>query len=126
MAYKTSELKKEALVVIKNQNLFFHTDIFEYLGIDSTTYYAHFPTKSSDYKEMDKLLRANRTKTKNGIRNKWYRSENATMTLALYKLLGNDDERRKLAQQYTEHSVGEGVRPITVEIVDVSKNTNTD
>lgn len=102
MAYKTEDLKKQAVEAITSKKLIFHTDVFETLGIDSTTYYSHFPTKSNDYKDMDVMLRQNRTNMKNGIRAKWYKSDNATMTVALYKLIADDEERKKLSQQYTD------------------------
>ena len=102
MAYKTDELKKQATEAITSKKLIFHTDVFQTLGIDSSTYYVHFPSDSSDYKDLDTLLRQNRTSMKNGLRAKWYKSDNATMTVALYKLLADDDERKKLSQQFTD------------------------
>lgn len=102
MAYNTEELKKQAIEEITSKKLIFHTDVFQSIGISSPTYYEHFPSESSDYKDIDTLLRQNRTNMKNGLRAKWYKSDNATMTVALYKLLADDDERKKLSQQFTD------------------------
>ena len=37
------------------------------------------------------------------MRSRWFRSENATLQISLYKLIANDDERKRLTQQYIKH-----------------------
>ena len=115
MAYKTETLFKKAKELIETNNLFFHTDVFEMLVIDVSTYYSHFPKDSKEYKAIDELLKQNRVKTKGGLRKKWFRSENATMTVALYKLIGNEDERKRLSQQYNDLTTdGDKIQPSVV------------
>lgn len=102
MAYDTAELKKRALNLIKENNLFFHSDVFNLLGIVSSTYYLHFPSDSEDYQDLNLALLQNRANTKNSLRSKWYKSDNSTQTIALYKLIATDDERKRLSQTYTD------------------------
>lgn len=106
MAYDTKELMKRAKKLIKEKKYFFISDVFQGLGIVSSTFYEHFPSDSSDYKELQQLLIDNRIEVKTGLRAKWYKSNHPTLQLGLYKLIGSDEEREKLSVNYTktEHS----------------------
>ena len=106
MAYNSQELFEKAKKLIKERNLFFHTDVFEQLVISSSTYYEHFPKESSEYKAIDEMLSENRSKIKNGLRSKWFHSEAAATSIALYKLIATADERKKLSQQYSDVTSG--------------------
>jgi hypothetical protein len=97
MAYKTDELEKQALEAIEKHKLFFIEDIVSYLPCDKTTFYAHKLHESNSIK--DALLEV-KTNLKVSMRSKWFRSENATLQLALMKLLSNDEELRKLSMQH--------------------------
>jgi len=53
-------------------------------------------------------------KIKHGLRTKWYNSDNATCQVALYKLLGTDDECHRLngSKQEIDHtSKGQSIKP---------------
>ena len=97
MAYKTDELEKQALEAIEKHKLFFIEDIVSYLPCDKTTFYAHKLHESNAIK--DALLEV-KTNLKVSMRSKWFRSENATLQLALMKLLSNAEELRKLSMQH--------------------------
>jgi hypothetical protein len=97
MAYKTDELEKQALEAIEKHKLFFIEDIVAYLPCDKTTFYAHKLHESNSIK--DALLEV-KTNLKVSMRSKWFRSENATLQLALMKLLSNAEELRKLSMQH--------------------------
>ena len=97
MAYKTDELEKQALEAIEKHKLFFIEDIVSYLPCDKTTFYAHKLHESNSIK--DALLEV-KTNLKVSMRSKWFRSENATLQLALMKLLSNAEELRKLSMQH--------------------------
>lgn len=102
LGFSTEQLQKQFLDQIEKNNYFFHSDIWQGYPMSSRTYYDHFPKDSPQWQVIDQALMANRQKTKVGIRAKWYRSEGATQSLALYKLIGTDEERKKLSQQYTD------------------------
>jgi hypothetical protein len=63
---------------------------------------------------LDKLdtikdaLEQNKIETKNSMRAKWYKSDNATLQIALMKLISSDEERRKMSQNYNEMSGRDG------------------
>ena len=102
MAYKTADLKKKAIKVIKEKSLIFIEEIISYLPCAKPTFYDHFPNESNDYKELFALLEKNRDEIKSKLRIKWYNTDNATLQMALMRLVCTDTERRKLAINYTE------------------------
>lgn len=103
MAYKTEELFKDAMDVVETKKLFFHTHVFEHLGISSSTYYDHFAKESNEYKELEKTLQKNRVTIKTSMLQKWYQSEHPTLQVGLYKLICSDDEREKLSVSYNKN-----------------------
>lgn len=105
MAYKKADLEKQALKAIKEHNLMFVCDLVAYLPCSSSTFYAKNLEKSEAIKEA---LEQNRIRTKNGLRAKWYKSENATVQIALYKLLANPQEFASLTGQRVELSGPQG------------------
>ena len=108
MAYKTSDLKNKAIEVIQQRKLIFIEEIVSYLPCHKTTFYEHFPNESNDYKELFALLEKNRDEIKAALRVKWYKSDNATLQLALMRLCATEPERRKLAMNYIEHTGKDG------------------
>lgn len=114
MAYKTAELHKKALKVIKEHNLIFIEDVVAYLPCSKPTFYAHSLNESDELKE---LLEQNKIRTKTELREKWYESSNATLQMALYKLLATQQEHRKLAMEYRDHtSRGESITDINITV----------
>jgi len=67
---------------------------------------------------IKEAIKKNRVKTKNSLKAKWYRSDNATLQVALYKLISDDDERKKLSQTYNDVTTnGEKINISLVEFV---------
>lgn len=105
MAYKTEDLKKKAIEAIKkNKMIFFIEDVSTFIAINKSTFYAHFPTESDDYKELLELLGDNRTEMKAKIRHKLAQGDRAAELLALYRLIATPEERQSLNQSYIDHS----------------------
>lgn len=102
--YDTQDLFNKAEKAIKKNNLYFIEDIIAYLPCSKPTFYEHFPTESNDYKRLVELLEDNRITDKVSMRKKWHDSDNATLQMGLMKLLSTDEERRRLAMEYREHS----------------------
>lgn len=99
MAYNKAELEKQALAAIREHNLFFIEDVVAFLPCTKGTFY------NKGLHELDAIkeaLETNRIKVKNGLRAKWYKNDNATTQIALYKLLGSEDELKRLAGQYVD------------------------
>lgn len=115
MAYKTADLKKRAITVIEKRKLIFIEEIASHINCAKSTFYEHFPNDSNDYKGLIALLDKNKDEMKSSLRAKWYHTDNATLQLALMRLICNDSERRKLAINYNEVEHSGKVITVTVE-----------
>lgn len=102
MAYETEKLRKQALEAIEKHKLFFIEDIIVYLPCSKPCFYDHFPVNSNGFNELNEKLQRNRMDVKTSLRSKWYKSDNATLQMALMKLIVNDDERRRLSTTFME------------------------
>ena len=96
MAYNKNKIFKQAKEVIVKNKLFFIEDIVAYVPCGKTTFYELFPLGSNELNELKELLEKNRVEIKVSMRSKWYKSENATLQLALMKLIGTDEEAHRL------------------------------
>ena len=96
MAYNKNKIFKQAKEVIVKNKLFFIEDIVAYVPCGKTTFYELFPLGSNELNELKELLEQNRVEIKVSMRSKWYKSENATLQLALMKLIGTDEEAHRL------------------------------
>lgn len=121
MAYNKNDLEKEAIRAIKENNLTFDSEVWVYLGISEKTYYNHELQKLQSIKEA---IKENRVKTKNNLKAKWFRSSNATLQVALYKLISDDEERKKLSQTYNDITTnGENINKVIVEFAEPINDT---
>jgi hypothetical protein len=102
MAYNTEELFKTAIEQIKKNRLIFIEDIIAFLPCRKSTFYEHFPNDSDYYKRMFEELEQNRTELKVSMRSKWYKSNSPALQMALMKLIGNQEELRRLSMQHIE------------------------
>lgn len=102
MAYNKEVLYKKALKVINKQNVFFIEDIVAYLPCDKSTFYKHFPPESDKLNDIKEKLEENKTRKKVNIRGKLYNADGTSGLLALYKLLGTNEERKRLSQTYVD------------------------
>lgn len=119
MAYDTKDLEKRALKAIDKHKLFFVTDIPAMIGISTAAFYDHKLEKSEKIKDA---LLANRVAVKSSMRSKWYQSENPTLQIGLYKLIGNEDEYHRLANTKIDVTTREE-QPI-FNGIDLNVNTN--
>ena len=103
MAYNTEDLFNTAMEQIKKHKLFFIEDIIAFLPCRKSTFYEHFPNDSDYYKRMFEELEQNRTELKVSMRSKWYKANAPALQMALMKLICTDEERKKLAMQYSEN-----------------------
>ena len=89
-----------ALKVITENTLFFIEDVCSFMAISKTTFYNRKLDEVNDIKEA---LRLNRSKAKQKLKKDWYNSQNPTLQIALYKLLGTQEECHRL--NGTRHEV---------------------
>lgn len=89
----TEELTDKALKAIKEQTIVFVSDVPALCGISRQTWYDKGLDKVDIIKDA---IEENRIKIKGALRRKWYDSENGTVQIALYKLIGTDEEVDRL------------------------------
>ncbi len=103
MAYDRKKIFEQAKEVIVKHKLFFVEDIVAFLPISKKTFYEFFPLESNESNDLKELLETNRTELKVSMRSKWYKSNAPALQMALMKLICTDEERKKLAMQYSEN-----------------------
>ena len=113
MSYDRKEKYKEAIQLIKEHELYFASDIIAYLGICEATFYEWWNKESKELKNLKELLDKNRTSAKVEMRKKWKGSDNATLQVALMKLISTDSEAHRLngSNQKIEHSGEINIKP---------------
>jgi len=113
MAYDKQKIYKQALKAVIEHNLYFIEDIIAFLPCAKPTFYDFFPLESDEMNTIKSELDKNKTNAKINLRSKFFRSENSTERIALYKLIGTDEERRKLSTNYNEIS-GDENNPLKI------------
>ena len=112
------ELFEQALKIAKEKRLIFVEEVIAYLPISKPTFYDYYPKDSNDFNELKRVINDNKIDIKQGLREKWYESDNATLQMALYKLTAREEERKKLAMSYVDNTTkGEKINGIQVEII---------
>jgi hypothetical protein len=114
MAYNKTEIEAKAIQAIKENELTFFDEITLYVEPTRKTLYEWELHKSDNIKEV---LEKNRLTRKKKMRKKWEDSDNATLQIAAYKLIADDEEIAKITMTKTsnEHTGKDG-NPIQNEI----------
>ena len=112
------KLFEQALQIAKDKRLIFIDEIVAYLPISRETFYTYWPLGSDNLDKIKRVVNDNKIDIKQGLREKWYESDNATLQMALYKLTAREEERKKLAMSYVDNTTkGEKINGIQVEII---------
>ncbi len=115
MSTKAAKYEKEILEAIKGKPVFCFKDIFAHYSGITRQYAYELDIDKSD--NIRRIIDDNKRKGVVSMIAKWLKSDNATLQIAAMRLIGDDDERRKLNQQYIDHTTdGEKVNSITVNI----------
>jgi hypothetical protein len=104
MAYNRKKIFDKAKKVIVEENLVFIDEVIKYLPCKKTSFYDFFPANSELMNELKDLINTNKENLKKGLRTKWYESDNATVQLALYRLLATTEEHKLLNQSYIDQT----------------------
>lgn len=119
---KAEKYEREIIEVIRKHRLFQVTDIFAfYAGCSRATFY------NMGLERLDSILKElenNRTLTKQSLKLKWFKSDNPTLQVALFKLLADNDEHKKLSLNHTD--VTSNGNSIAVSFVPVPDATTKD
>lgn len=112
MAYDRIKIYEQALELIVKKKLFFIEDVVTLLPISKPTFYEFFEIDSNELNTIKEGLDKNKIEIKNGLRNKWYNGNNPLTQMALYKLIGTEEEYHRIASTKTENKNINIERPI--------------
>jgi len=96
--------------IMKIQHIFVH-----YTDLKSSQFYNLELEKSECIKEA---IKDNKSKAVSYMLNKWVASDNPTLQISAFKVLCEDDDRRKLSLQFVEsenNNVNHNSKPLTLE-----------
>jgi hypothetical protein len=118
MTYDRKKIFEQAKEEAKNKKLIWIEEIVAFIPCDKTTFYRFFPVECNEYHELKAIIEENKINLKASMRKKWYESENATLQVALMKLIGSHEERQILCNSDIT-TKGEPInqQPIIVEHV---------
>jgi len=123
MRYDKIKIYEQAKDLIEKKKLFFIEDVVTLLPCNRSTFWRYFPDKSDELDTIKELLDKNKIEVKNGLRNKWYNGSNPLTQMALYKLIGTEEEYHRIASTKTENKNISVEQPIFKEIdLNVSKD----
>lgn len=124
MAYDKEQLEKEALEAISNdESITFIQDVIAVLPCSSATFYLLELEKLESIKDA---ITKNRISIKKKLRHNWLaQDENATMQVALYKLISTDEEKDALTMTKSDITTkGDKLNSVIVEVVNATKNNS--
>ena len=111
MAHDKNKVEKEIIKIIEKEKIYNIKTIFAfYSTITRATFY------DWDFDKIDTIKKAlddNKEKDKQNMLLKWVKSDNPTLQISAFKLLGDDEERKKLSQSYHDHTTkGDQINPV--------------
>jgi len=95
MAYKKADMIKQCLKAIEENGLMFIDEIIAFVPFSKATFYNH---KLEQLDSIKDLVEQNKISTKVKLKKGWAVSDNATLQVALMKLIGTDEEYKRLAK----------------------------
>lgn len=100
--YDYDEILQQSKDAIVKYMLTMTEDIIAFLPCSLRTFYNY---KLHELQELKDLVNVNKIKMKQGLKKKWYDTGSAAERIALYKLLGTQDERDALNgnNRFTDH-----------------------
>ena len=111
MANDKNKIYELALKVAEEKKCYFIEQVISHIPISKPTFYSYYPTDSNEFNEIKEIIDNNRVDTKSLMYNKWFKSENATLQISLMKLIGSEEERKKLSQSYNDITTkGEAIK----------------
>jgi hypothetical protein len=95
--------------IMKIQHIFQH-----YTDLGSAQFYNLELEKSESIKEA---IQTNKSKAISYMLNKWVGSDNATLQISAFKILCEDEDRKKLSMQFVESENKHEVKQFEIEII---------
>jgi hypothetical protein len=128
MKYDKQKIFEEALQLIEKHKLVFIADVIAFLPISKATFYLYFPDSSDELDSIKELIAKQRISLSVSMRRKMFDSDNATMSIALYKLICTDEERKLLSTTYQEidHTTKGDAFKVSFKDFNIDTDTNVD
>jgi hypothetical protein len=127
MAYDRKKIFEQAKEAIEKYKLFFIEDVVAWLPCARSTFWEYFPDKSDEMDTLKELLEKNKVEVKSALRSKWFKGNNPLTQMALYKLIGTEEEYHRIASTKTENKNINIEKPIFKGIeLDVEEDNGTD
>lgn len=113
---KTKEQHEEQIlqIVVKNKIMKINHIFQHYTDLQHSQFYNLELDKSESIKEA---ITTNKSKAVSYMLNKWVGSDNATLQISAFKVLCEDEDRKKLSMQFVESENSHQVRKFEVEIL---------
>jgi hypothetical protein len=102
-------------VIIKNKIMRIDHIFSHYVDLKSSQFYNLNLEKSESIKEA---IRTNKSKAVSYMLNKWVGSDNATLQISAFKVLCEDEDRKKLSMQFVESENKHELKEFTVRVID--------
>jgi hypothetical protein len=121
---KTKEQhEKEILEIIIQPQIMKINHIFQhYTDLQHSQFYNLDLDKSDSIKEA---IATNKSKAVSYMLNKWVGSDNATLQISAFKVLCEDEDRKKLSMQFVESENKHELKEFTVKVIDNNPDGNT-
>jgi hypothetical protein len=116
MAYDKQKLFNQAKEAIDKYKLFFIEDVVAWLPCARSTFWDLFPDQSDEMDTIKDLLEKNKVEVKSALRSKWFKGNNPLTQMALYKLIGTEEEYHRIASTKTENKNINIEKPIFKDI----------
>jgi hypothetical protein len=109
-------------VIIKNKIMRIDHIFSHYVDLKSSQFYNLELEKSDSIKEAIKI---NKSKAVSYMLNKWVGSNNATLQISAFKVLCEDEDRKKLSMQFVESENKHELKEFTVKVIDNNPDGDT-
>ena len=96
MAYDRKKIFEEAKKIAKDKKCFFIEQLVSFLPLCKTTFYEFYKDGSNELNEIKEILESNKVEVKSAMYNKWFKSDNPTLQVALMKLIATEDQVHRL------------------------------
>ena len=126
MAYNRNKIFEQAKEAIEKYKLFFIEDVVAWLPVARSTFWEWFPDKSDEMDALKEMLEKKKVEVKSALRSKWFKGNNPLTQMALYKLIGTEEEYHRIASTKTENKNINIEKPIFGGIdLDVTEDNST-
>ena len=124
MKYNKDKLYEQAIEVAEKKKCFFIEQVVSFMPCAKQTFYDYFPIDSDEMDAIKAILDKNKIEIKSAMYKKWFDSDNATLQVALMKLIATENEAHRLngSSQKIEHAGKIQTTPIIVATPELKEN----